>query len=103
MEDIIGERIIDIDEIDNLIGNINLIDIREPYEYEGGTLQTAKNIPMNELAENPDKYLEKDKEYYILCRSGVRSARTCYYLRKLGYNVIDVGRGRIEDNGDKRV
>ena len=52
----INERTIDINEIDELIGEINLIDIREPHEFKCGTLRTAKNIPMDTLLNNPDKY-----------------------------------------------
>ena len=54
----INERTIDINEIDELIGEINLIDIREPHEFKCGTLRTAKNIPMDTLLNNPDKNLD---------------------------------------------
>ena len=49
----LNERTIDINEIDELIGEINLIDIREPHEFKCGSLRTAKNIPMDTLLNNP--------------------------------------------------
>ena len=57
-------KVVNVNDIDNLIGNIELIDIREAYEYKEGSIKTAKNIPMQTLLSNPDKYLKKDKEYY---------------------------------------
>lgn len=39
-------RVINVNEIDNLIGKVELIDIREEYEYKGGSIKSAQNIPM---------------------------------------------------------
>ena len=35
-------QVINVNEIDNLLGKIELIDIREPYEYKEGSIKTAK-------------------------------------------------------------
>lgn len=86
-------KVININDIDRLIGKIDLIDIREGYEYNRGSIKTAKNIPMGELLDSPDKYLNKNKEYYILCQSGGRSTRTCSTLKNKGYDVINVAGG----------
>ncbi len=95
-------NIINVNEMDNLIGKVELIDIREPYEYKSGSLRTAKNIPMNNLLSNPDKYLEKDKTYYIMCQSGGRSAMTTRTLKRQGFKVIDVIGGMGSYVGTKR-
>ncbi|GAA0079199.1 rhodanese-like domain-containing protein [Clostridium sp. CTA-5] len=86
-------KVINVNDIDNLIGKIDLIDIREEYEYKNGSIKTAKNIPMGELLNEPSKYLKKNKEYYIMCQSGGRSARTCSNLVKQGFDVINVSGG----------
>ncbi|PXV93266.1 rhodanese-related sulfurtransferase [Lachnotalea glycerini] len=91
-----------VNEIDNLIGHVDLIDIREPYEYKNGTLKTAKNIPMGMLLDSPGKYLKKDKVYYIMCLSGGRSSTACRLLRKDGYQVINVLGGYGSYMGSKR-
>lgn len=82
-----------VNEIDNLIGKINLIDIREPEEVKFGTIKTAKNIPMGSLLNNPSQYLKKEENYYLMCQSGMRSGRTVGQLKKLGYKVINVKGG----------
>lgn len=95
-------RVIHINDMDNLIGKVELIDIREPYEYNSGSLMTAKNIPMGNLLTSPEKYLEKDKTYYIMCQSGGRSGRTTKILAKQGFNVINVAGGMGSYAGTKK-
>lgn len=85
-----GFNTIKVNDLREKIGNIELIDIREAYEYSGGHIPSAKNIPMKTIVENMEDYLDKDKEYYIVCKSGGRSLRVCSYLFASGYNVINV-------------
>jgi rhodanese-related sulfurtransferase len=84
---------VDVNDLEELLGRINLIDVREQYEYRSGHLEAAKNIPMDELLNNPEKFLDKSKEYYIICQAGSRSSRTCSMLTASGYNVVNVSGG----------
>jgi rhodanese-related sulfurtransferase len=93
---------IPVNKLDELIGKAEIIDIREPYEYKTGSLSNTKNIPMDKLVTDPNQYLEKDKTYYIMCQSGARSSRTCQYLSKQGYDVINVAGGISSYAGNKR-
>ncbi|OOM10558.1 rhodanese-like domain-containing protein [Clostridium saccharobutylicum] len=86
-------KVINVNDIDELIGKVDLIDIREKYEYAGGSIKSAVNIPMGELLNEPEKYLDRNKEYYIMCQSGGRSSRTCNALAGEGFNVINVAGG----------
>jgi len=95
-------KVINVNDIDELIGKVELIDIREDYEYKGGSIKSAKNIPMGELLNEPDKYLNKNKEYYIMCQSGGRSARTCNNLTSKGFTVVNVSGGMGSYVGTKR-
>jgi len=95
-------KVINVNDIDNLIGKVDLIDIREDYEYKGGSIKSAKNIPMGNLLNEPDKYLKKNKEYYIMCQSGGRSGRACNTLTKKGFNVTNVSGGMGSYVGAKR-
>jgi rhodanese-related sulfurtransferase len=97
-----ASKVIHVNDIDNLIGKVELIDIREPYEYQSGSIKTAKNIPMGTLLGNPGKYLIQGKTYYIMCQSGGRSSRTCGMLTKQGYDVINVAGGMGSYVGTKR-
>lgn len=95
-------KVIHVNDIDHLIGKVEIIDIREPYEYKSGTLRTAKNIPMGNLLTSPEKYLDQDKTYYIMCQSGGRSGRTTKALTKQGFHVINVAGGIGSYVGSKR-
>lgn len=95
-------KAINVNDMDELIGKVELIDIREPYEFKSGSLKTAKNIPMGDLLTSPEKYLEKDKTYYIMCQSGIRSRRTTSALAKQGFIVINVAGGMGSYVGSKR-
>lgn len=95
-------KVINVNDMDELIGKVELIDIREKYEYAGGSIKSAKNIPMGELLNDPEKYLNKSKEYYIMCQSGGRSARACNNLKSQGFNVVNVAGGMGSYAGTKR-
>lgn len=95
-------KVINVNDMDNLIGKVELIDIREPYEYRRGSLKTAKNIPMGDLLASPEKYLVKDKPYYIICQSGARSRSATRILSKQGFDIINVAGGMGSYLGRKR-
>lgn len=84
---------ISVHDLDGKLGSINLIDVREGYEYEGGHVRTAKNIPMGTILADPEKYIDKSNEYHIICQSGSKSERTCTQLSDEGYKVVNISGG----------
>lgn len=97
------EIAIDAKILDTIIENANIIDIRENYEYDEGHVKGAKNIPMNDLIQDPEEYLDINEKYYIICHSGRRSDFTCRILRDAGYNVVDVLYGTEGYPGDLEI
>lgn len=97
-----NSSVVHVNDMDNLIGHVEIIDIREPFECKSGSLKTAKNIPMDTLLSAPEKYLDKEKTYYIMCHSGGRSSITTRALSKQGYHVINVAGGMASYVGAKR-
>ncbi len=83
---------IDINDIKNL-GEIELIDVREKFEYSSKKIPGSTNIPMVGLLTNHDKFLTKDKKYYIMCLSGGRSKQVVEKLEALGYDVVNLKGG----------
>lgn len=89
---------LDVMEIDEIKNKHRIIDIRTDVERKRfGKLKykTAQAIPEETLRANPEKYLDKDKEYYILCESGRRSKKTVKFLNKEGYNTINLKGGHF--------
>lgn len=81
---------IDVYKLSSLIGNINIIDIRSREKYNTSHIDTSINIPYDILMNNPNKYLNKDKTYYLYCQRGITSKKICSILSLKGYKVIDI-------------
>ena len=58
-----------------------LIDVRRPYEYEGGRLARSRNIEMNELSAAADS-IPRDRPVLFYCRSGNRSGMAAQAFRE---------------------
>lgn len=84
---------ISVHDLKERLGKVNLIDIREEYEYRMGFVPTAQNVPMGVILSSADQILDKSQEYHIICQSGGRSANACGQLAAMGYNVINVSGG----------
>lgn len=94
-------RNVNVNELENIMDKINLIDIREKDEYALKSLKYTKNIPMHELLDNYEEYLNIDEEYYLICEAGRRSFITAVELSDAGYNVVNVTGGTSEYSGKK--
>ncbi|QTN01503.1 rhodanese-like domain-containing protein [Sediminibacillus dalangtanensis] len=64
-----------------------LIDVREPKEFDGGHILGARNIPLSQLR-NRLTELRKDQPIYMYCQNGTRTARAAILLQKKGYNEL---------------
>ena len=64
-----------------------IIDVRTPEEFEELRLPNSINIDFY----NPQDFmqelekLDKNKVYYIYCRTGSRSANTCELMKEIGF------------------
>ncbi|OWW24150.1 sulfurtransferase [Zobellia sp. OII3] len=61
-------------------GEVELIDVRTPKEFERKHLSFAKNIPLSELDERHGEILT-DGPIYVVCQSGVRSRKAVEKLK----------------------
>ena len=71
---------------------LSLVDVREVEEFQTLHLEGARNLPLSQLSDTYDQ-LDKDLLYYVICKSGMRSARACQFLAEQGYEVINVQGG----------
>ncbi|MFN3850807.1 MAG: rhodanese-like domain-containing protein [Spirosomataceae bacterium] len=82
---------ISVEQLKELIDSgaaINLIDVREDYEYEDDNLG-GKLIPLGTLPDNLEELKPlKDQEIIIHCRSGARSGRAKEYLNAQGFTNV---------------
>lgn len=64
-----------------------LIDVREPNEFEGGHILGARNIPMSQMKMRM-KEIRPDMPVFLYCQSGMRSARAAQFLHRRGYRDL---------------
>lgn len=86
---------LDVDEVNQRLSKNNavLIDVREPYEFDDVRAPKSINIPLSRIPEEIHKY-EKDKNIYLICNSGNRSAMAANWLAQNGFsNVVNVEGG----------
>ena len=69
--------------------NYIILDVRTKEEYDSGHIVGAINIPYDEI--NADTKLDKKKTILVYCKSGVRSRKAYETLKKLKYDVVDLG------------
>ena len=65
-----------------------IIDVRRPDEWVQGIIENAWMINVLDRRdfEIQGQTLNKEKNYYIYCRSGKRSASACLILKNIGVN-----------------
>ena len=78
-------------------GGALVVDVRTPEEFEGGHLDRATNVPIQDFAERiaeVDKLVggDKAKPVVVYCGSGGRASKAKAQLEKAGYtNVVNGG------------
>jgi len=83
MKSITVEELKQLVEVNN---NSQLVDIRENYEFEDGHIANSTNIPMDDLAQNPNQIGENS---ILICQSGRRAESLCFILER-NHNRSDV-------------
>ena len=62
-----------------------LVDVREPWEYERGHLPGARNVPLGDI---PGRLGELSEPVVLVCTSGNRSAEAARYLLESGFGEV---------------
>lgn len=79
--------------------NLQLIDVREAQEVATAKIPDFTNLPLSESekwANQIHTLFDTEKETYVLCHHGVRSAQMCYWLNQQGFKNVKNIIGGIE-------
>lgn len=87
-------KICQVEDVINPAAGQKVLDIRTPDEVSTGTIPGAKNIPLDDLRDRLDD-LDKEKEYLIFCRVGLRGYLACRILSQNGFNCRNLTGGYI--------
>ncbi|MCF7569214.1 rhodanese-like domain-containing protein [Sabulilitoribacter arenilitoris] len=83
--------------------NAVIIDVRTDDEVSEGIIANAIHIDIYKGQEfvNEIEELDKNKSYYVYCRSGNRSGQACSIMSQLGFeNAYNLEGGILEWEGD---
>ena len=64
--------------------DIQIIDVREPYEYELARLENSKLIPLGQVVDRMNE-IDPARDTVVHCKGGVRSAKAIDDLRGAGF------------------
>lgn len=90
---------VDTAELADLLGreSCDVIDVRDPAEFATGHLEHARNIPLETLRDDPEKFLSHDRPLVFLCKKGVRSLAAAKLAERFGYaRVYNLDGGVLE-------
>ncbi len=76
---------------DNSAG-YSLLDVRMDIEFDDEHIPEALNIPLDELRKRYSE-LDADKEYYVYCIGGARSASATFLLQSQGFKAMSIKGG----------
>ncbi len=76
-------------------GDIVLIDVREPYEWEAGRIEGAVHVPLARILTGATEGLDPSKPVVAVCKMGNRSEVASLMLQAGGFDAYNM-RGGME-------
>lgn len=97
IEEITVEEFSSIRESD---GEVVLVDVREPHEYDICSIEGSKLIPLGELKDRTGE-LDPEDEIVVHCHHGRRSMRAATFLAEQGFGKVKNLKGGIDEWAEK--
>lgn len=76
-------------------GKLQLLDVREPFEFEICRIRDSFNIPLGEITRRRSE-LDEDRETVVICHHGMRSMQAALWLEQNGFSGVFNLAGGIE-------
>lgn len=89
-EDIAPERVAEL----HAAGEIELVDVREPYEHEAGHIGGARHLEFTRLSGEAES-IDRERPVVFYCRSGGRSAVATQAFRASGFDAHNMEGGLL--------
>ncbi|MFL5929423.1 MAG: rhodanese-like domain-containing protein [Gaiellaceae bacterium] len=93
---------LDVDELRTLLQSpgLQLVDVRETTERDGGYIPGSQNVPYRLLRKLGCGALDRSRPVVTVCESGARAAIAASLLQREGFDVRAVAGGGIADFSD---
>ncbi len=89
-EDVSPERVAEL----HAAGEVELIDVREPYEHEAGHIAGDRHVPFARLAGAAES-IDRERPVVFYCRTGGRSATATQAFTASGYDAHNMAGGLV--------
>jgi rhodanese-related sulfurtransferase len=76
-------------------GEIQLIDVREDYEWDAGHITGARHVELQDVAAQAPT-IDREKPVVFYCRVGSRSTMAAGAFRRAGYDAYSMDGGMVE-------
>lgn len=68
---------------------IQLVDVRETYEWEAGRIEGARHVELERLASQAET-LDPERPLFLYCRLGARSGMAANAFRRAGFDAYSM-------------
>ncbi|HEY1329878.1 MAG TPA: rhodanese-like domain-containing protein [Actinomycetota bacterium] len=84
----------DVRTLHDRFDDYQVVDVREPWEWEAGRIEGAVHIPLNSLMSGADQdALDASRPVVLVCKTGNRSELATMMLRARGYDAENLEGG----------
>ena len=91
-----GDELSSVIAVHERLDDIQLVDCREPYEWDAGRVEGAIHIPLNSLLAGVGPDLDQARPVAVICRTGNRSELATMMLQARGFEAHNVEGGMEE-------
>ena len=81
-------------EVADRLEEVQLVDVREPYEFEAGRIAGARHVELARLADEAAS-VDPDRPVVFYCRVGARSAMATQAFRASGFDAHNMAGGLV--------
>jgi rhodanese-related sulfurtransferase len=75
-------------------GAVQVVDVREPYEWDAGRIPGARHVELSEVAAQAET-IDRDTPVVFVCRVGGRSTMAAHAFRRAGYDAYSLAGGML--------
>jgi len=76
-------------------GEVQLVDVREPREWDAGRIPGARHVELEQLAAEAES-IDREQPVLFYCRVGARSGMAANAFRRAGYDAYSLDGGLVE-------
>jgi rhodanese-related sulfurtransferase len=91
-----SSHLTDVHGVHERLGEIQLVDCRELYEWEAGRVEGAVHLPLNAIMAGEMGDLDPTRPVAVICRTGNRSELATMMFQARGFEAYNVQGGMEE-------